>query len=160
MVKLTKPNQASFVARRNITVNIIVAQETIHSMKGFKGGKYGMTLKINLEKASDKVRWDFLEDTLLEAGLPCLLVSVILNCVSSASLQVLWNGDVTEAFRPSCRIRQGDPLSLDLIIPCIEKLGHLIEETLNRGSWSPIFLSRRGPALTILSFSMKPIGIK
>ncbi|KAH1073227.1 hypothetical protein J1N35_025555 [Gossypium stocksii] len=34
MVKFKKPNQASFVFRRNINHNIIVAQEAIHSMKG------------------------------------------------------------------------------------------------------------------------------
>ena len=29
-----------------------------------------MLLKLDLEKAYDKIRWDFLEDTLKAAGLP------------------------------------------------------------------------------------------
>lgn len=66
MMKLTNQNQASFVAGRFITNNIVVAQEVVHSMKGFKGRKYGMALKINLEKVYDRVRWDFLEDPLLK----------------------------------------------------------------------------------------------
>lgn len=44
-----------------------MAQEATHSMKFFNGRKYVMALKIDLEKTYDKIRWDFLEDTLLEA---------------------------------------------------------------------------------------------
>lgn len=58
----------------------------MYLLKQFKGSKFGMVLKIDLEKAYDKIRWDFLRDTLLEVGLPEQLVTVILHCVSSSSL--------------------------------------------------------------------------
>lgn len=59
MLKITKQNQASFVAGRNISDNIVMAQKTIHSMRTFKGRKMGMALKIDLEKAYNRVRWEF-----------------------------------------------------------------------------------------------------
>lgn len=86
---LIKQNHTSFVVDRYISNNIVIAKEAVHSMRNLKGKKAWMALKIDLEKAYDKVRWDFLRDTLLEAGFPNLLVSVILNCVSSTSYQVL-----------------------------------------------------------------------
>lgn len=92
MMKLVKQNQASFMMDRNIIDNIIITQEAIHSMKSFKGRKYGMILKINLEKAYNKIRRGFLEDTLSEASFLINLITVILNCESSSSFQILLNG--------------------------------------------------------------------
>lgn len=87
-----------------------------------------MVLKIEFEKAYDKINWDLLQDTLLDVGIPRELVRVIMYCVSTTSFQVLWNGATTEVFQPSCGIRQGDPLSPYLFVLCIERLRHLIED--------------------------------
>lgn len=54
-----------------------MAQEVVHLLKGFKGNIYGMVLKIDLEKAYNRIRWDFLKDTPSEAWFPQLLVDVI-----------------------------------------------------------------------------------
>lgn len=58
ITKWVRQNQASFVMSRNIANNIIVTQEVVHSKK-FKGIKYGMILKIDLEKTYDRLKWDF-----------------------------------------------------------------------------------------------------
>ena len=48
---LIGPMQTSFVPRRHITENIIIAQEIIHTMHQ-KSGKIGqMLIKVDLEKA-------------------------------------------------------------------------------------------------------------
>ncbi|XP_016755219.1 uncharacterized protein [Gossypium hirsutum] len=65
---LISPNQASFVMGPNIADNIAISQEAIHCLKKFKGKMFGMALKIYLEKAYERVWWDFLEDTLIEVG--------------------------------------------------------------------------------------------
>lgn len=75
---------------------------------------------------------EILEDTLLEVGLSLLLTTVILNCVSSSSLQILWNEVVTNPFRLARDIRQGDPLSPYLFVLYMEHLGHLIEEAIEQ----------------------------
>ncbi|KAK5795009.1 hypothetical protein PVK06_036263 [Gossypium arboreum] len=99
-MKLVSQNQASFVMGRNISDNIIVTQEVVHSMKNFKGKKFEMIFKIDLEKAYDKLRWDFLKEMLSTVSFSTTLISVILNCVSSSSFQVLWNEMMAEAFKP------------------------------------------------------------
>lgn len=86
MGHLNSPNHASFVMGQSITNNVIVAQEVSHSLRNFKGERFGMEIKIDLEKAYDRIWWDFLEDTLMEAGFPRLLVGIIINCVSFSSL--------------------------------------------------------------------------
>ncbi|KAA3466548.1 putative Transposon TX1 [Gossypium australe] len=117
MVTLTRQNQTSFIPARNITDNIVVAQDVVHSM----------ILKIDLEKAYDRVKWDFLEDTLLE---------------------IMWNGAITDSFQPIQGIRQGDPHSPYLFVLCMERLGHMFDEAIERGSWKPLTLSWRGPILS------------
>ena len=69
MPKLIGPMQSSFVPGRHITDNIIIAQEDLHSM-GSKKGKVGwMAIKVDLEKAYDRLNWDFIEDTLVDIGI-------------------------------------------------------------------------------------------
>ena len=64
MNKLIGPAQSSFILGRLSAGNIVVVQEAVHSMRRKKGQKGLMLLKLDLEKAYDRVRWDFLEDTL------------------------------------------------------------------------------------------------
>ncbi|KAG8479287.1 hypothetical protein CXB51_029072 [Gossypium anomalum] len=49
--------QAGFITGRSINDNIILAQEVIHSMRCQKKRKW-MVIKIDLEKAYDRVRWN------------------------------------------------------------------------------------------------------
>lgn len=44
--------------------NILVLQETIHSFKRLKGRKGYMILKLDLEKAYDRLEWSFVMDML------------------------------------------------------------------------------------------------
>ncbi|KAK5825104.1 hypothetical protein PVK06_019908 [Gossypium arboreum] len=67
--KIIGVEQAGFIAGRNITDNVIIAQEVIHSMKSSSKRKW-MTIKIDLEKAYDRVRWDFIKASLQAAGPP------------------------------------------------------------------------------------------
>ena len=68
-----------------------------------------MLLKLDLEKAYDRVRWDFLGDTLKAAGLSQAWVGRIMDCVSGPSMSILWNGEKSESFKPARGLRQGDP---------------------------------------------------
>lgn len=53
------PNQNSFVPVQVSSDNIIVAQEVIHSKRNVKGRKGFMATKIDVEKAYDRICWDF-----------------------------------------------------------------------------------------------------
>ena len=53
-----------------MTDNVIVAQEKIHSIKRMKGKKGGMAIKVDLEKAYDRIIWPFLKMVLEDLGFP------------------------------------------------------------------------------------------
>ena len=93
MKKLIGPAQSSFIPDRLSADNIVVVQEDVHSMRRKKGRKGWMLLKLDLEKAYDRLRWDFLEDTLRAAGLSEVWVRRVMECVSGPSMCILWNGE-------------------------------------------------------------------
>lgn len=45
-----------------------------------------MTVKIDLEKAYDRVRWDFVEASLKAARIPSRLIQVIMNVTSTSTM--------------------------------------------------------------------------
>jgi len=151
--KLISPTQSSFVPGRQISDNIIIVQEVLHSMRR-KQGKVGyMAIKIDLEKAYDRIRWPFIRETLQEAQLPRDMVEVIMNCVTTTSIKMLWHGTPMKVFQPTRGIRQGEPLSPYLFVLCMERFGHIIAYALREGVWRPIFASRGGPPLSHLFFA-------
>ncbi|XP_055960701.1 uncharacterized protein LOC126667366 [Mercurialis annua] len=127
MPSIVRPTQASFVAGRNITDNIIIAQEVIHSMRNKKGKESWFAIKVDLEKAYDCLNWKFIEDTLTDVGIPTHMIKVIMHCISSSHMSLLWNGTSSEEFKPSRGIRQGDPLSPYIFVLCMERLSHRID---------------------------------
>ncbi|CAA7037235.1 unnamed protein product [Microthlaspi erraticum] len=140
MQKLIGPAQSSFIPGRLSADNIVLVQEAVHSMKKKKGRRGWMLLKLDLEKAYDRIRWDFLEDTLKSAGLPESWIQWILQCVTGPDMSLLWNGERTEAFQPQRGLRQGDPLSPYLFVLCMERLCHLIDKSVIGKKWKPIRL--------------------
>lgn len=105
MQRLIKPNHSSFITSRYISDNVILAQEAIHTMKTTKSKKGWMAIKVDLEKAYDQIRWDFLSETLSDIGLPNFLIRIIMTCVITVSMQLLWNGTISEAFVPTRGVR-------------------------------------------------------
>lgn len=150
---LIGPFQSSFIQGRSIIDNIIIAQEVVHSMRKKQGKGGWLTLKIDLEKAFDRLRWDFIHDTLADVGLPAEMTTLIMDCISTPSMSVLWNGHPSPPFHPQRGLRQGDPLSPYIFVLCMEKLSQSIQRAVNQGRWKPIKLGRRGIPLSHLFFA-------
>ncbi|KAA3461669.1 LINE-1 reverse transcriptase isogeny [Gossypium australe] len=72
----------------------LVMKEVIHSMRSRKAGRNWMAIKLDLEKAYDKISWDFTDASLIAAGIPGLLK------------KILWNGVLFKSFKPKRGIRQ------------------------------------------------------
>ena len=64
-----------------------------------------MAIKINLEKAYDKIEWAFIREMLIEFNFPDNNVYLIMSCVSSVSTSLLFNYGCMESFLPSRGIR-------------------------------------------------------
>lgn len=88
----------SFVAGRHIQANIINAQGLVHTMRRLRGQRGFVTIKVHLEKAYDSLPREFIDDTLVAAGIPEPLRTVIMDCISTPQIQVLWIGEPTEQF--------------------------------------------------------------
>ncbi|KAH9722962.1 reverse transcriptase domain-containing protein [Citrus sinensis] len=151
--ELIGPYQTSFVPGRHIIENIIVAQEIIYSMRRKTGNRGQMAIKVDLEKAYDRLSWDFIQDTLLKAGLPTDFVHITMNCITTTRMNVLWGGEFKDDFLPSRGIRQRDPISPYIFVLCIERLSHGICHAFNMGEWKLIRLARHGTPFTHLFFA-------
>ncbi|XP_061371295.1 uncharacterized protein LOC133313895 [Gastrolobium bilobum] len=112
-----------------------------------------MAIKIDLMKAYDRLSWSFLQRSLEEIRLPQHLIELIMKCVQSTNINVLWNGGRTKAFRPTRCIRQGDPLSPYLFVIAMEKLSHIIATATSGGLWKPIRVGVKGPQISHLVFA-------
>ncbi|XP_004293049.1 PREDICTED: putative ribonuclease H protein At1g65750-like [Fragaria vesca subsp. vesca] len=67
--KIPLPETNAFVLGRQIQDNLIVAHEVYHYLKLKKASSnHEMALKLDMNKAYDRVEWDFLEATLLKFG--------------------------------------------------------------------------------------------
>lgn len=117
------PTQFSFVGRQ-ITDNVVIVQETLHTMRRKKGCMGTMIIKLDLDKAYDRLKWSFIRDALVYMQLPSHHVDVIMLCVSYPPMSVLWNGVRTYSILTAPGIQQGDPLSSYLFVLCIERLNH------------------------------------
>jgi hypothetical protein len=64
--KVIRPTQMAFLPGRNIMEGVVILHETIHELH--KKNMDGVIFKIDFEKAYDKVKWQFLQQTLRMKG--------------------------------------------------------------------------------------------
>lgn len=127
MPSLITENQSAFVSDRQIQDNIIVAHELFHHLKLTRSGHCGaFGLKLDMNKAYDRVEWNFLEAVLRKMGFSHKWVSLVMGCVSTSTLSVLINGKAGSFFKPSRGLRQGDPLSPFLFLFVNDVLSKMI----------------------------------
>ena len=103
--RITRPSQSSFLPRRYILEGVVVLLETIHEIKKTK--QKGVILKLDFEKAYDKVSWSFLQQVLRMRGFSpqwCKWIECIM-CGGSVGVKV--NSDMGRFFQTKKRLRQG-----------------------------------------------------
>lgn len=78
--------------------------------KHWSRNRHLATLKIDMNKAYDRVSWLFILKNPKTYGFPDYWIGLVNECISTVSYRIIINGRVTKAFTPTCGLRQGDPL--------------------------------------------------
>ena len=131
-LKIIFPNvisdaRSTFVPDRLITDNTTVAFEVLHKMRNRRKGKRGqMAVKLDINKAYDRMEWCFLERIMAKLGLNERWIHLAKEIVTTASYSVLINGEPRGHIKPSKGIKQDDPLSPYLFIMCAEGLSAML----------------------------------
>ena len=112
----------AFVPGRSISDNILIAYESMHTIKNKKGKIGYCAVKLYMHKAYDRVEWIFLERMLSRVGFRGDFIDLLMACVSSVKYRVRFNDQETDMFVPSRGRRQGDPLSPYLFLICAQGL--------------------------------------
>ena len=123
--------------------NYILTQELLHFIHHQRGKTNFMAAKIDLEKAYHKSEWSFIKYILMFYHFSTPIIELIMTCISSSSISLLWNREVSASFRLSRGIRKGDPLSLYLFILCLNHLSLSLNQALHTKRFSPIRVGRR-----------------
>ena len=90
--KVVSKAQGAFVEGRQILYAVLIVNEAIDSV--LKNNESGILCKLDLEKAYDKVDWNFILTVIQKMGFGEKWIGWIKWCISTASFSVLVNGTV------------------------------------------------------------------
>lgn len=127
------PNQSAFIKGRLLLENCLLASEIVSGDHKNKGPKR-LILKVDIAKAFDSLKWDFVVACLYSLQLPHRFILWIQECISTAAYSVGINGSLHGYFKGTRGLRQGDPLSPYLFGIAMNVLSHQLNKAAEEGS--------------------------
>lgn len=149
--KVIKPSQTAFMSGRNIMEGVVILHETVHELNRKKLD--GVILKLDFEKAYDKVNWSFLQQALRMKGFSPQWCNWITQIGRGGSVGVKVNDDIGHYFQTNKGLRQGDPLSPILFNIVADMLAILIERAKNNGDFVGLIPHLVDDDLSILQYA-------
>ncbi|KAM1354663.1 hypothetical protein PS2_028774 [Malus domestica] len=106
-----------------------------------------------MQKAYDRVEWDFLDAIMDRMGFCSMWRQLIICCVSSVRMTVILKGQPGQQFTPSRGLRQGDPLSPYLFLLVGEVLSSMIQDAVHVKKLDGVKIGASGPIISHMFFA-------
>ncbi|WVZ67109.1 hypothetical protein U9M48_016236 [Paspalum notatum var. saurae] len=148
---IIRPTQTAFMSGRYIMEGVVILHETLHEMHRKKLD--GVILKLDFEKAYDKVKWSFLQQTLRMKGFSSKWCNWIHQMVTNGCVEVKVNDNVREFFHTKKGLRQGDPMSPILFNLIADMLAILIARAKVNGQFGGLVPHLVDEGLSILQYA-------
>jgi hypothetical protein len=124
-------SQSAFIKGRCLHEGALSLHEIVHELRVKK--QKGLLLKLDFEKAYDRVNWDFLQEVLTFKGFPPMIVHRLMQLVKGGQTAINVNGEVGPFFRNARGVRQGDPLSPILFDFMVDRLAAILSKASSAG---------------------------
>ncbi|KAL8124435.1 hypothetical protein AgCh_012179 [Apium graveolens] len=144
----------AFIPGRQIQDSIVVAHECFHHITHKKKGSVAeMAIKLDLNKAFDRVEWDFLLAIMNKMGFDSRWQNWIFQCISTTSLDFFINDEEFCSLKPQKGVRQGDSISPYLFLLIVDVLSRSLLNAIQDGSLSGIKMARQCPEVSHILFA-------
>jgi hypothetical protein len=140
---------------RNILDGVVSLHEIAHELHSKKLN--GVVLKLDFEKAYDKVKWSFLQQTVRMKDFSYEWRYLINSFMSGGSVAIKFNDDGGEYLQTLKGLRQDDPLSPMLFNIVADMLAIMIERAKNDGLIEGVIPHLIDGGLSILQYANNAI---
>lgn len=123
--KVISQSQSAFMPGRLLAENVLLVTDLVQGYNTVVSAPSAM-LKVDLWKAFDTLRWDFITGTLRALSILTKFIQWVYQCLSIASFTISINGSSSGYFNSSNGIRQGDPISPYICVLAMESFSRLL----------------------------------
>ena len=123
------------------------------SMNCIPKNKMGVIFKIDFEKAYDKVKWSFLQQTLRMKGFSPKWCRWVEGMISGESVGIKVNDEIGPYFQTKRGLRQGNPMSPILFNIVADMLALIIKRAKDDGQIRGVIPNLLDDGLSILQYA-------
>ena len=136
MKTIVPPTQSAFIKKRSIHDNFMAVRNTARSFH--RNNIPALFIKLDITKAFDSVRWDYLRTLLQRLGFPPRWRDWIASLLATSTSRFLLNEVPSTPLKHGRGLRQGDPLSPLLFVITIDLLRRLLDLAIERAILSKL----------------------